>query len=208
MSAFLGKIHYWLYNKILLHESLIRSIAALAEQKGYQTEKLMIDSYGKYGVPVTGALEDYINLSNIHGWLQERIFSVEKRLAFIITKLLEEGIVKEDEITLVFRKSGSETGKMLDVQEYKPQELYTLIFDNMLEGMPCDNVNQILENTEDGIAWSAARCLHKIHWEEAGGNVDNFYSFRDSWIDGFLEALGTGYTYFRSQDGINTIKKG
>lgn len=30
MSAFVGKIHYWLYNKIKLHEDLIEEVAKSA----------------------------------------------------------------------------------------------------------------------------------------------------------------------------------
>jgi hypothetical protein len=208
MSLFLGKIHYWLYDKILLHEKLIESIAALTEGKGYSCEGLLIDSCAKYGAPETGALEDHINLSNIHGWLQERISSVEKRLAYVITELLKKEIVTREEITLIFHQSGAAAFNNLDVKEGKPQNLYTLIFDHMLEGMPCDNVNQIQESTDDVMAWKTTRCLHKPHWDQAGGDVGDFYDFRDSWINGFLNASGTGYSYFRTQDGINTIRRG
>lgn len=45
MSAFLGKIHFWLYHKILLHEKLIESVAGLANKKGYDCEKLLADSH-------------------------------------------------------------------------------------------------------------------------------------------------------------------
>lgn len=207
MSLFLGKIHYWLYDKILLHEKLIGSVAALAEGKGYSCEDLLIDSYARYGAPETGALEDHINLSNIHGWLQERIFSVEKRLAYVITELLKKEIVTREEIDLVFNQNGAGAINNLDIKEDKPQNLYTLIFDHMLEGMPCDNVNQIIESTDDVITWKTTRCLHKQHWDEAGGDVSDFYDFRDNWIKGFLNAFEGGFDYSRSPDGINTIRR-
>lgn len=35
----------------------------------------MDESYRRYGFPVTGALEDKIEHSNIHGWLQGRIIN-------------------------------------------------------------------------------------------------------------------------------------
>ncbi len=207
MSLFLGKIHYWLYDKILLHEKLIESVAALAEGKGYSCESLLIGSYAKYGAPETGALEDHINLSNIHGWLQERISSVEKRLAYVITELLKKEIVSGEEINQVFNQNGAAAVNNLDTKEGKPQDLYTLIFDHMLEGMPCDNVNQIQESTDEVMAWKTTRCLHKQHWDEAGGDVSNFYDYRDSWIRGFINASGTGFRYLRSPDGINTIRR-
>ncbi|HVI42533.1 MAG TPA: hypothetical protein VM577_17910 [Anaerovoracaceae bacterium] len=207
MSLFLGKIHYWLYHKILIHEKLIQSVVGLANGKGYDCGDLLAESHDKYGEPVTGELEDCINLSNIHGWLQERIFSVEKRLAFVITELLKNDAVKTEEIALIFNQNGVEAMNALDIKEGKPQDLYTLIFDHMLDGMPCDNVNQILESTDDFISWKTTRCLHKDHWDEVAGDVGNFYNFRDSWIGGFVNTSGTGYNYLRSPDGINTIRR-
>ena len=35
MSAFLGPIHYWLYNKIQLQEELIQDIAAYGEKSSW-----------------------------------------------------------------------------------------------------------------------------------------------------------------------------
>lgn len=79
--------------------------------------------------------------------------------------------------------------------------------DNMLEGMPCDRVNEIVEDTEDGIVWKTTRCLHKDHWDEVGGDIGNFYYYRDSWIDGFLKASGTVYKYTRAADGLSLIRR-
>lgn len=205
MSAFLGQIHYWLYNKIVLHEGLINSIVELAGARGFETNNLVEDSYSKFGEPVTGALEDHIEHSNIHGWLQERIFSVEKRLAYITTGLLKADAVRAEEIEEIFRKNGIETARSLEISESKPQDLFKLIFDNMLEGMPCDRVNEITENTEDSMTWKTTRCLHQDHWDQVGGDIGNFHRFRESWINGFLRESGTGYSYSRTADGMNTI---
>lgn len=205
MSAFLGQIHYWLYNKIILHEGLIAAIADLAASRSFDTKSLLEESYSTYGKPVTGALEDHIEHSNIHGWLQERIFSVEKRLAYITTKLLNEEVVKTEEIEEIFRKNGEEAAGASDLSKNKPQDLFALIFNNMLEGMPCDRVNEMMGNTDDEIIWKTSRCLHKEHWDQAQGDISNFYKFRESWIKGFLGASGTGYSYSRTEDGINRI---
>lgn len=206
MSAFLGKIHFWLYHKIVLHENLIDSVVEAATAKGYACESLLAESYEKYGEPVTGPLEDHINHSNIHGWLQERIYSVEKRLAFVVTTLLNDGAVTAEEISSIFRQNGEAASKEMEPGEYNAKDLYTLIFDHMLEGMPCDHVNEIVENTEDALSWKTTRCLHKEHWDQAGGDVGNFYNFRDSWIQGFLSGMGMDYGY-SSADGLNTIRR-
>ena len=208
MSLYLAKIHYWLYDKILLHERLISSMAALAEERGYSSGNLITESYGKFGTPVTGALGDNINLSNIHGWLQERIFSVEKRLAYVVTELLQKKVLTIDELGQIFYENGWEAMKNLEKIDAAPKDVFVLIFDHMLEGMPCDNVNQITESTDDAISWKTTRCLHELHWDEVGGDISNFYRLRDSWIKGFLSASGSAYDYTRSQGEISTIRKG
>lgn len=39
---------------------------------------------------------------------------------------------------------------------------FKLIFDYMLEGMPCDRVNQIIENRETMITWETTRDFIKL----------------------------------------------
>lgn len=207
MSAFLGKIHFWLYHKILLHETLIDSVVEAATAKGHSCEELLAESYAKYGEAVTGPLEEQINHANIHGWLQERIHSVEKRMAFMVTQLLESGAVTQEEVASIFQQNGADAAKEVELGQYNAQDLHTLIFDHMLEGMPCDHVNEVLENTEDVFSWRTTRCLHKDHWNGTGGDVNNFYSFRDSWIQGFLGTLTTDYRYSRTADGTYTIRR-
>ncbi|KZL92731.1 hypothetical protein [Clostridium magnum] len=207
MSAFLGKIHYWLYDKIKLHEKLIENIVELAERNGYNNEILLSESYSKYGAPVKGLLENEIEHSNIHGWLQERIISVESRLAYVVTELLKNNIVKKEDISHVFYENAVNIMKELRINEGSPEDFFKLIFDYMLEGMPCDRGNQINESNETMITWETTRDLHKVYWDEVGGNISNYYYFRDSWINGFLSASGTGYEYTRTENGTNAIRK-
>ncbi|URZ01613.1 hypothetical protein [Clostridium felsineum] len=207
MSAFLGKIHYWLYNKIQLHESLIEDIINRSKEKGYNGEELLNESYSKYGCPVKGSLEDNINHDNIHGWLQERIISVETRLAYIITEILKANILSMEEISKVFYESGVNAAKEVEINEAPPQEVFNLIFNYMLEGMPCDRVNQVVENNESKISWITAVDIHKDYWDKVEGDVKNFDYFRDSWISGFLSSSVEVYRYFRKEDGLSVIER-
>lgn len=183
------------------------SMTELAEKNGYSSETLLSESYSKYGFPVTGLLENEIEHINIHGWLQERIISVESRLAYVVTELLKNNIVKKEDIGHVFYENAVNTMKKLEINEGSPEDFFKLIFDYMLEGMPCDRVNQMIENSETMITWETTRDLHKVYWDEVGGNINNYYHFRDLWINGFLGASGTGYKYTRTENGINTIRK-
>lgn len=207
MSAFLGKIHYWLYNKIKLHEKLIEDIAELAKKSGYDSEALLNRSFFKYGYPITGSLEENIEHSNIHGWLQERIISVESRLAYVVTELLNSNVIKKEEVSDIFYQNGVNAMKKLEVSGGSPKDFFSLIFDYMLEGMPCDRVNEVIEDDENKIVWRTTSDLHKDYWQQVSGDVNNFNCFVAAWIDGFLNESGTGYKYSREENGINVIGK-
>ena len=77
MSTFLGPIHFWLYRKIGKQEELTKAIASYAEQKGWIEEQV------KYTKDLP-ALEDVIDESNIHGWLQGQLHDAETRYVELI----------------------------------------------------------------------------------------------------------------------------
>lgn len=66
MSAFLGPIHFWLYNKIGKQEELTKAIASMAAGNGWISDRTAY-------IRDLPALEDVIDESNIHGWLQDQI---------------------------------------------------------------------------------------------------------------------------------------
>ena len=68
-------------------------------------------------------------------------------------------------------------------------------------------LNEIVQNNENEISWETTTCLHKAHWDEVGGDVNNFYFLRDNWINGLLGASGTNYSYNRTEDKISTIRR-
>ena len=89
MSAFLGPIHYWLYNKIQLQEELIRKIAEYGEKSGwavFSEKHLEEKTVNKELRP----LNELIDVMNIHGWLQERVQDAEARYALLVTNILAE----------------------------------------------------------------------------------------------------------------------
>lgn len=206
MSAFLGKIHFWLYNKIQLHEKLLKEIISLAEKKGFDCNLLEEESYLKFGHPIVGSLESEIDNSNIHGWLQERIISVEKRLAYIITKLLKQNVINMDEISEIFYKNAVTLAEDVDIEGYSPQEIFKLIFDYMLEGMPCDRINEVIESDDNLVKWRSSIDIHEEYWKAVDGNINNFHLLRDAWINGLLSKKDVNYIYVRNKN-LSIIKK-
>ncbi|MBP1745187.1 MAG: hypothetical protein H6Q58_2165 [Firmicutes bacterium] len=204
MSAFLGKIHYWLYNKIQLHEDILDEVIRFAELRSIPVEALKDEADEKFGKPERGPLEDVINHGNIHGWLQSSIQNVENRTACVVTGLVKNHDVKIDEISEIYRESGRNAMALLEGGDFSPKELYIMIFDNMLEGMPCDRINEPAAESEEEFSWNTTRCLHKECWDNAEGEVENYYTLRDAWIEGFI---GGKNTYSRTYGGMKTIRR-
>lgn len=198
MSLFLGKIHYLLFDKIKWFEDLEAEIVLWAENTDLPTDKWKDEIYKDFGYPVEDRpLEDIIDTSNIHGWLQDKISKSEGRQAAWITKILNCSEKYKKNLIDIFEKQGTKLGS-----EYRknlipntPQEVYNIINDFILEGMPCDKVIEELESDSHAYIWKTNFCLHSKYWDAIQGDVNNFYILRDAWIKSFLESLTYDFSY-------------
>ncbi len=206
MSKFLGPIHYWLYTKIQVQEEILEGILNVAESKGYPSGNLKVECEEKYGKAETSELSEVIDETNIHGWLQSKITSVESRLAFTVTKLLNENIVALDDIISVFEKNAVEMAKKVENKPTNVSEVFSLIYNNLLSGMPCDRVNEVVESSEDSTTWVKSIDIHGKYWSAVGGDVENFHKCIKSWIDSFVEALDAGFRHL-VVDGKDMIER-
>lgn len=211
MSLFLGKIHYWLFNKIKWFESLEDKVVQLAEGKGFEVSQWKDEAYSRYGAPTENKpLEDMIDTGNIHGWLQGKISAAEGRQAFFVTRVLKQDSSLKDDLIKVFKEQGIKAGKEYNEEKGIPQspaDAYTALNDYILEGMPCDRVNEVTENNEEKITWIATTCIHAEYWEREGGDVKNFYDLRDNWIASFVKELNPSFNYEVLEDGTKVIKR-
>lgn len=205
MSAFLGPIHYWVYNKILVGENIQKQVLDFAKNKGIDIDSIKSKAYEKYGEPDYSNLEDVIDEGNIHGWLQGRIDSLEYRLASIVTDILKENI-KIEEIKEVFKSNGKEVFQNVEDKSLSADGLFKVIFDNLVEGMPCDRVNLVEEESDEKVVWITTTCVHKRFWDAVGGDVNNYYILKDGWIEGFVSSSPKNFVYQR-EDNKNYIKK-
>ncbi|WP_251859594.1 hypothetical protein [Clostridium sp. Marseille-Q2269] len=210
MSLYLGKIHYWLYNKITWFEALEKEIIKFGEDKGLPIELWEKNINSKYGVPTENKpLEDIIDTSNIHGWLQNKIHSAELRQAAWVTFILQENKKYKEDLMRLFKKQG-ESCAIEYKKENSPisaEDMYNALNDYILEGMPCDRVNVILNCNENEILWRATKCLHSSHWESVGGDVKNFYSLREQWIESFISSLNKDFHFEALGDYTYSIKR-
>jgi len=206
MSLYLGKVHFFMYDKILWFEGIEEEIIKWAEVKGLPVDKWRSKIIAEFGEPTGGKpLEEVIDTSNIHGWLQERIKSAELRQAALVTTILKENPDYKSELVEIFAKLGEKTAREYGESNLTPEEIYGALNNFILEGMPCDRVEQLLVSEPDEYAWKLTRCLHKQYWDKTAGNVENFYDLRGAWIKSFVETMNSEFSYERSEENIHRI---
>jgi hypothetical protein len=208
MSRFLAPIHTWVYNKIKIQEDLEQNVVNMLKNK-FGDEIQSIDDQAKrtYGEPLGDSpIEEVIDTSNIHGWLQGRIDMVEPRMAYIIAGAVDKfGKEAEEEIQGAFRKHGENYGS--NAEESFPvataPELYKALNNYLLEGMPCDLVNVVAVSEPDKLQWNNTRCLHRGYWESVKANPDFMYELRFTWMRAFIEKANANFTYRVTKSEMN-----
>lgn len=169
MSLFLAPIHQIMFNKIQYLDSLTKDL---------MDEDLAQETNRQFKILEEGKLEDLIDTSNIHGWLQERVLLVEDRLAYVSSQLVLAG--KEEFVLDSFRQAGKAlhfTGG--------PLEAYQKMEETFLDGMPCDRVNEVLDHSEDSLSWIVQEDVHSIHYQYGvEGNL--YHKMRGAWFQGLL----------------------
>lgn len=203
MSAFLGPIHYWLYNKIKLQQDINEEIYTLGKQYGLTLKE---DCQSKFGTFENAPLEEIIDESNIHGWLQERVSLVEYSYAYSVRELLKKDSQALVELKSILHRNGKEKGQQFIDAEFNAPNLFKYITDNLLDGMPCDHANSLVSQDDTEVTWKRNLCVHEDYWFEVGGNPIYYYELRDAWIEGFTSVCGL--TFHKIDDNTYQIKKG
>ncbi|WP_139904692.1 hypothetical protein [Clostridium thermarum] len=214
MSAYLGKIHYWLFNKIRYSEELEHKIERWAFEEGLiSAAEWKSEILAEFG-PTTGSepLENIIDQTDIHGWLQDKINRSESRIAAWITNILTLSRDYKKQLIDIFSSDGFEKGTgAKDIYEINsPFDAYKVINDYILEGMPCDSVDRPLVKEDDKYSWMSTVCIHSPNWQIVGGDIQHFYDLRKEWLASFIKALDKGYSFnveYIEGTRINTISK-
>lgn len=210
MSLYLGKIHYWLFNKIVWFEGLEEEIVNLAKIEGLDIERLSKDINNKYGERLPKLpLEEMIDTSNIHGWLQEKIHAAEGRLATWTCNLLEKENTKV-KLESLYKEQGIKAAK--DVKEEGKDlntavDIFNSVNDYILDGMPCDRVNEVISQDENKVIWKRRICVHKDIWNSVGGDVNYFYELRNLWIKSFVNEVNCEFKYIQDENNEMSIER-
>lgn len=189
MSAFLGPIHFWLYNKIQLQQDIIVDMVELAKEEGIHDLGARLDE--KYGVSERRPLDQVIDEMNIHGWLQTQVSQVEYKVAEGVKELLAKNPAAMDKLKSLFFKRGEAVGmKLAQTEGLNLGVIYKGISDSLLDGMPCDHAIRVLSEANDEIVWTRALCVHERYWNEVGANIADYYTLREAWLEGLAKAVG------------------
>ena len=190
MSAFLGPIHYWLYNKIQQQQAIVDERYLLGEKQGLALEEACSMHFGEFQ---NKPLEEMIDHGNIHGWLQERVSQVEYKYAYCVTKLLEKNPETKASITTLVQNNAKNLANNWMEHPLDATGVYKLITDQLLDGMPCDHANKILKQNPSEVLWTRSICVHSRYWEEVGGDIKVYYELRDAWISALVTSLGLAF---------------
>ncbi|MCX8131035.1 MAG: hypothetical protein N3I35_13180 [Clostridia bacterium] len=208
MSLVLGKIHYWLYNKIQWFEAIEEDIILWAGENGLPVREWTEEINDRFGHPTYGKpLENEIDTSNIHGWLQQKIQSAELRQADLITRILNHDKSHMDELIKIYSDQGGKAASEYGVCVDSAEDIFQALNNYLLEGMPCDRVMEVVSSNINEVVWQRSACLHKPYWDRVRGDVKYFYSLREAWISSFVEMLNHDFRYKRNQDGTCSIFK-
>ncbi len=176
------------------------------KSKNFDTNTLILDAERRFGERANGNLEDIIDSNNIHGWLQEKISSVEYRLAYVVTAILEKNILTMNDLIQIFKENAKECAKKVDLNDYTPNSIFNEIYNYLLAGMPCDRVNEVVENNDNFIKWLTLIDIHADYWNAVNGDVQNYNILESAWISSFIEVLNNNFVYTKTNNE-NTIER-
>ena len=213
MSAFLGHIHHWLYHKIsrvVEREQLIYQKAE--EMCGGTAEELQAQVWQIYGAPQPDAkLEDIIDQSNIHGWLQRQVTIAETREAALIKELIDTcGDAARAITTDAYVEHGTICGQhALSQGKYDAEAasgIYQALNDYVLNGMPCDQGDVVTANEADKVIWEGDVCLQERNWIKAGVDKNFMKELYGRWFASFVTALNPAFSYSQTADTLKGDK--
>lgn len=184
MSLFLGPIHHWLFNKIRFQDEWTAQLLSTAETAGWQESAgLAAQLDERFGALENGPLEELIDGGNIHGWLQERVSLVENRLAYLVTRLVQADAARLGVLAEASERFGAEHA--LESGLSAP-EAFKALDALLLNGMPCDRVNELTENEPARVSWREAVDIHADYWTANGGEVQHFRQLRKRLMQGLV----------------------
>ncbi|HCW22334.1 MAG TPA: hypothetical protein DGX96_01285 [Lachnospiraceae bacterium] len=177
MSAVLGPIHQWMFDKIRLQKQLTKEIAELAVRNGWEEkDSALIVECTKED---HRTLEEAVDISNIHGSLSSLIDEAESAYGELVTALVAGHPERREAIEDAAYDFGTRHAAN---DAANPTEVYQIFNGNLLSGMPCDRVDQVTKQDEDHFSWELSADLHGAFWQDPA----LYYALRRKIMEGML----------------------
>lgn len=195
MSLFLGPIHQWMFNKILILESRAFSIATALVDAGVERDAIN-KAVSDYGDKLAGRdLADMLGDNSIHQFLYGLIAKVQ----IFEAGLVDLGKNSFDVALKAAESHGRETAgdavKASGVKTASLEDIYRLIHDNQLEGMPCDPGAETTALSPSKLGYFHSTCNHIQNWEYTGVDIKRMCAITNAWIKGFIAGVNGNASY-------------
>lgn len=181
MSKYLGPIHYEMYEKIKFLDGLTEKVLAFVKEEGLEDVYFSVSSLGKLE---EGELENIIDTSNIHAWLQKRVQLVENKFAAAVSLSLKAKPELEETMGQMLYECGTKEnfdGTIL--------EAYQWMTAHFLDGMPCDHVLLIEYQEENSIRFVVQKDVHEKYWK-VFKTEQIYWKLREQYLQGVFSHAG------------------
>lgn len=124
---------------------------------------------------------------------------VEHRLAALVTELL----FGHPERLAVLEELAYEVGrKQAAPADAGAGELFQYLTTHLVDGMPCDGVNMMRDQTAETFRWDKTADVHSHYWTEVEGSPAVYQALRSRFVAGMLAS--TDYEV-STADGISFV---
>ena len=147
------------------------------------------------GILPEGDFDVVADFPNMHMWLTKNMHIAELQYATIVTELLERNSENMDKIKDVVENQAKLDAAVVPAS-IDAQDAFQYLSKYYLDGMPCDDVKVIDENTEKLFSWTVINDTHTPFWEKAGGNVDIYYELLELYVNTLFAGKNIKYSYF------------
>lgn len=206
MSQILGPIHTLMWNKIVLVHGWEGALVA-ASEAAWGTQRvagLLGGGAAHRWAPPQGELAELIGDAPIHGWLQGAVNRVEESLAATVAALLGGGDGAESLLADASQAHGSEAAAAAAAGEggNPLSRLIGLLMQCYLDGMPCDQVSEVAEQTPTRLVVRRILESHRPNWESGGVPVATMVALQGAWSGGLAAGVDPRIAHQRQSQPV------
>ncbi len=194
MSAFLGPIHYIMFDRIKLVAARAQYVRQFVEEKmaPAQQEEFAAKIAPFWQLPEDADLEEQIGGTPIHAWLQTSMESVIQAEAALFAELCNRP-ERENQIAARVREHGLRVGEALLTEDPEigtnAKRLLQVIDHTVLGSMPCDRVSEVIAVSESSYIERRDLLFHAALIEKTACDVELWLRLQEAWMMGLVSAI-------------------